>query len=195
MSGDAQAIVESTVGALGYEFVDFERTSRGLLRVFIDKAGGITVEDCATVSNQLSRVFAVEGIEFERLEISSPGLDRSLRRLNDFQRFVGRGAKVKLNVAIDNRKRFDGIIESADDAGVAFWLIDTAAASRPSAAKSASNLVGKKAAGGAVKGQSRGEVQGKEKGTKSDAPAETAIAKRITVSLENIDRARLIPEF
>ena len=177
MSGDAQAIVESTVGGLGYEFVDFERNARGLLRVFIDKAGGISVEDCAAVSNQLSRVFAVEGIDFERLEVSSPGLDRSLRRLKDFQQFLGRSVKVKLHVAIDNRKRFDGVIESVDANGIAFTLIDAmvpAVAARAGSPK----RFGKPAAGG-----------------KGNGNAESPKAKVITVLLENIDRARLIPEF
>ena len=177
MSGDAQVIVESTVGGLGYEFVDFERSARGLLRVFIDKAGGISVEDCAAVSNQLSRVFAVEGIDFERLEVSSPGLDRSLRRLKDFQQFLGRSAKVKLHAAIDNRKRFDGVIDSVGASGIAFTLIDAmapAVAARAGPPKRAGKL--------AVSGKGREN-------------AESPNAKVITVPLENIDRARLIPEF
>ena len=118
MSGDVEAIVASTVGGLGYELVEFEHSARGLLRVFMDKIDGISVEDCANVSNHLSRVFAVEGIEFERLEVSSPGLDRPLRKVEDFQRFVGRGAKIKLNAAVENRKRFEGVIESVGVDGI-----------------------------------------------------------------------------
>ena len=177
MSGDVETIVESTVVGLGYDFVDFERSARGLLRVFIDKAGGISVEDCANASNQLSRVFAVEGIDFERLEVSSPGLDRSLRRLKDFQQFLGRSAKVKLHAAIDNRKRFDGVIDSVDASGIAFTLIDSiapAVSARAGPSKRAGKLI----------------VSGKGKGN-----AELRTAKIIVVPLENIDRARLIPEF
>ena len=181
MSGDAQTIVESTVGGLGYEFVDFERSARGLLRVFIDKADGISVEDCAAVSNQLSRVFAVEGIDFDRLEVSSPGLDRSLRRAEDFQRFIGRSAKVKLNAAIDNRKRFDGVIESVSATQIVFGLAEAAPSSAVGHANPAKHA-GKTSA--IVKVKNKGK-QGKD----------SASIKLISVPLENIDRARLIPEF
>lgn len=77
---DIQSILDKTLPGLGYELVDFELTAQGDLRVFIDKEGGITVEDCATVSNHLSRVFMVEDIDYKRLEISSPGLDRPLKK-------------------------------------------------------------------------------------------------------------------
>ena len=177
MSGDIQALVGSTVGGLGYELVDVEHNARGLLRVFIDKVDGISVEDCANVSNHLSRVFSVEGVDFERLEVSSPGLDRSLRKLEDFQRFVGRGAKVKLNAIVDSRKRFDGVIDSVGVSEIAFTLIDTVApavAARAGPPKRAGTLI----------------VSGKGKGN-----AELRTAKIIVVPLENIDRARLIPEF
>ena len=75
------------------------RRAAGLVRVFIDKPGGITVEDCATVSHHLTRVFAVEGFDYERLEVSSPGLDRPLKRLEDFARFAGRDASVQAEAA------------------------------------------------------------------------------------------------
>ena len=70
-------LLERTVPALGYELVDVDLASRGkLVRVFIDKPNGVDVEDCARVSNHLTRLFAVENVDFERLEVSSPGLDR-----------------------------------------------------------------------------------------------------------------------
>ena len=75
---DIQNILEKTLPGLGYELVDFELTAQGTLRVFIDQEGGITVEDCATVSNHLSRVFMVEDVDYKHLEISSPGLYRPL---------------------------------------------------------------------------------------------------------------------
>ena len=81
---DIQTILEKLPG-LGYELVDFELTAQGTLRVFIDKEGGITVEDCATVSNHLSRVFMVEDIDYKNLEISSPGLDRPLKKSRRFR--------------------------------------------------------------------------------------------------------------
>ena len=75
--------------------------------------GPITVEDCATVSHQLSHVLTVENVNYERLEISSPGLDRPLRKLSDFERFAGREAIVKLKLALpgtSNRKTYQGIL-------------------------------------------------------------------------------------
>ena len=92
---DLNDLLESTLAGLGYELVDFERSGKGkLLRIFIDKPGGIGVEDCAKVSNHLSRVFAVEEVSYERLEISSPGLDRLLRKEQDFVRFAGHRARL-----------------------------------------------------------------------------------------------------
>jgi ribosome maturation factor RimP len=179
MSADVQAIVGSTVGGLGYELVDFERSARGVVRVFIDKPDGISVEDCASVSNHLSRVFAVEGVDFERLEVSSPGLDRSLSRLEDFQRFVGCGAKVKLHAKIDGRKRFDGVIESAGSVGIGFRLIEEAAISAAAGVR-------------AIKGT--GKAPAKVTGRRAVDAAIAASGKLVMVPLENIDRARLIPE-
>src|SRR5438094_5259016 len=106
-----------TVGGLGYELVDIERAERGILRVFIDfpaavadEKGPITVEDCAKVSYQLSHVLTVENVDYERLEVSSPGLDRPVRTLADFARFAGHEATVKLRVTAPgtNRKTFTG---------------------------------------------------------------------------------------
>ena len=113
-------LIEKTVAGLGYDLVDFERAERGLLRVYIDftaedaeEKGPITVEDCATVSHQLSHVLTVENVPYERLEISSPGLDRPLRKFSDFVRFAGNEAIVKLRMAIPgtaNRKSYQGIL-------------------------------------------------------------------------------------
>ena len=110
---DLQALLDSTLSGMGYELVDFERSGKGkLLRVFIDKPGGIDVEDCAKVSNQLSRVFTVEGVAYERLEISSPGLDRLLRKEQDFVRFAGHRARLKLRVPVEGQRNFVGVLRS-----------------------------------------------------------------------------------
>lgn len=103
-------ILEQTVPGLGYELVDVEITPAKIVRVFIDKEGGVTVEDCADVSNHLSRVLVVEEIDYNRLEISSPGLERPLKKLNDYIRFSGRLAKVKTHELINNQKVFEGRI-------------------------------------------------------------------------------------
>ena len=76
--------------------------------MFIDKPGGIDVEDCAKVSNHLTRAFAVESVAYERLEVSSPGLDRPVKRLEDFERFAGRDATVRLKLPRDGRRRLEG---------------------------------------------------------------------------------------
>ncbi|MDO8207504.1 MAG: ribosome maturation factor RimP [Gallionella sp.] len=107
---DVVKLVEITVSGLGYELVDVERAGRGLLRVFIDKPEGIAVEDCQVVSNQLTRLFTVENIDYDRLEVSSPGLDRALKKESDFIRFKGQKAQLKLRMPIAARKNFVGII-------------------------------------------------------------------------------------
>src|SRR4051794_36437332 len=76
---DLNALLERTLPPMGYELVDVQASSKGrLVRVFIDKPDGIDVEDCARVSDHLTRLFAVENVDYERLEVSSPGLDRLL---------------------------------------------------------------------------------------------------------------------
>ncbi|WP_126445569.1 ribosome maturation factor RimP [Sulfuricystis multivorans] len=105
---DLAGLVEQAVVGLGYELVDFETSPRArLLRVFIDRPAGdpgspmsgVTVDDCATVSNHLTRLFEVENVDYDRLEVSSPGLDRLLKKPADFARFVGQEVQVKLRVA------------------------------------------------------------------------------------------------
>jgi ribosome maturation factor RimP len=105
---DLEGWLSELLGALGYELVDLETSRGGLVRVFIDKPGGIVVDDCARVSNHLTRVFAVEEVAYERLEVSSPGLDRPVKRLEDFARFAGREATVKLKLPRDGRRRLEG---------------------------------------------------------------------------------------
>ena len=112
-------LLENTLPGMGYELVDWEGSRRGrLLRIFIDKPGGVDVEDCARVSEHLTRLFAVEGIDYERLEISSPGLDRPLKRAADFARFVGEEAELKLHNPVDNARRLKGVLRGCDDASV-----------------------------------------------------------------------------
>ena len=107
---DREAWLRDTLAGLGYELVDLETSRGGLLRVFIDAPAGISVDDCARVSNHLTRAFAVEGIEYERLEVSSPGLDRPLKRLEDYARFTGQQASLRLRLPREGRRRFEGRI-------------------------------------------------------------------------------------
>lgn len=101
---------------LGYELVDVQASNGGrMLRLFIDKPGGISVEDCATVSRHLTRVLAVEGVDYERLEVSSPGLDRPLRKGSDFARFAGHRADVRMRTPDPSgRRRFVGVLRGAE---------------------------------------------------------------------------------
>jgi ribosome maturation factor RimP len=104
---------------LGYELVDLELANRGrLMRIFIDKAGGVDVEDCATVSNQLTRLLIVEGVDYDRLEVSSPGLDRPLKRPEDFARFVGERAQLKVRLPLNGRRRFVGKLQNVGEVGI-----------------------------------------------------------------------------
>jgi ribosome maturation factor RimP len=108
---DLQRTLETTLTGLGYELVDFERSGKGkLLRVYIDKPGGINVDDCASVSNHLSRVLPVEGIDYDRLEVSSPGLDRPLRKEQDFVRYAGQKARIKVRVPVAGQRNFVGVL-------------------------------------------------------------------------------------
>ena len=108
-----QAMIEQAVTGLGYELVDLETSPRGrLLRVFIDRPvdTGINVDDCALVSNHLTRLFAVENVDYDRLEVSSPGLDRPLKKPEDWQRFSGHEVQFKLRVPEGNQRNFSGAI-------------------------------------------------------------------------------------
>jgi ribosome maturation factor RimP len=115
---DRESWLRTTLAGLGYELVDLESSRSGLLRVFIDSDKGINVDDCARVSHHLTRTFAVEGIDYERLEVSSPGLDRPLKRLEDYRRFVGRDATIKLKLPRDGRRRFDGRLVGVEEGNV-----------------------------------------------------------------------------
>jgi ribosome maturation factor RimP len=112
---DVVKLVEMTVSGLGYELVDFERSGRGLLRVFIDMPEGISVDDCQVVSNQLTRLFLVENVDYDRLEVSSPGLDRPLKKEADFVRFAGEKVQLKLRMPLVGRKNFVGVIGGVTD--------------------------------------------------------------------------------
>lgn len=108
---DLQELLETTLTGLGYELVDLDRSGRGrLLRIFIDKPGGIGVDDCAAVSHHLMRVLAVENIAYDRLEVSSPGLDRLLKKEQDFARFAGHKARIKVRIPIDGQRNFVGVL-------------------------------------------------------------------------------------
>jgi ribosome maturation factor RimP len=128
-----QQILESTAASLGFDLVDHDQGRHGVLRVFIEHTGtehsgtermgtgvrpGVTLADCERLSRQLQRVLEVEGIEFSRLEVSSPGLDRVLKKAADFRRFTGERAAVRLRVPENGRRRFVGVVRAATEEGV-----------------------------------------------------------------------------
>ncbi len=112
---DLKLLIEKTAEGLGFEVIDIELSPRGrLLRVFIDKPEGVDVEDCATVSNQLTRLFEVENIDYDRLEVSSPGLDRPLTKLAHFERFAGEEVQLRVRVPVANQRNFSGTLRGVD---------------------------------------------------------------------------------
>ena len=123
MRGDTAALrtmLEPVVESLGFELVDVERSGTGghaLLRIYIDSHGGVTVDDCATVSHQVSAILDVEDpVQGQyTLEVSSPGLDRPLVKPRDFERFMGETIKVKMSRPILGRRNFTGQLTRMED--------------------------------------------------------------------------------
>lgn len=132
--GGWQGAVARTVAGMGYDVVDIDRSAGRLLRVTIDRLTGrtyptgasesVTIEDCEAVTHQLQYALEVDGVDYARLEVSSPGLDRPLRSEADFRRFAGQAVDVTLRAALQGRKRFRGLLE-ARDGGWRLLLDDT----------------------------------------------------------------------
>lgn len=126
-----QKAVERTVIGLGYDLVDLERSARGLLRIFIDRLPGrsystgegesVTVDDCELVTRQLQYVLEVENVPYERLEVSSPGLDRPLKRPADYERFAGSEIELTLKLPLQGRKKYRGMLVALGDGG---WRLE-----------------------------------------------------------------------
>lgn len=136
-----QELVDKTVEGLGYELVEIERSAGGLLRITIDHPWTpgaerfITVEDCEKVTRQLQFGLEVEAVEYSRLEVSSPGIDRPLKRESDFERFVGALVDLTLKAPLGaaaggqvhaSRKKFRGTLERVaptEPGGAAQWQL------------------------------------------------------------------------
>ncbi|MGS1006578.1 ribosome maturation factor RimP [Achromobacter anxifer] len=112
---DLFALTKEALAGMDVELVDVERAALGLLRVTIDRVGGVRIEDCEQVSRQLSRVFEVENVDYKRMEVGSPGVDRPLRNEAEFRRFAGERIEIKLREALDGRKVFAGILTLPED--------------------------------------------------------------------------------
>jgi ribosome maturation factor RimP len=113
---DLHTLLEQALIQIGYEMVDLEISSRGkLLRLFIDKPGGVNIDDCALVSEHVSHLLAVEyDVDYDRLEVSSPGLDRVLKKESDFERFAGSKVQIKMRIPVEGRKNFTGVLRGID---------------------------------------------------------------------------------
>jgi ribosome maturation factor RimP len=135
-------LIEPLVAGLGYELVDLEYLSQGLLRIYIDRAQGIDVDDCARVSHEVSALLdAADPIPSAyTLEVSSPGLDRVLRTPAHFERFVGERVRVELKVARDGRRRYTGRLDTVGAVGVEM-TVDGAAVMLPFAEIGRARLV------------------------------------------------------
>ncbi len=118
-SAELRALLEPAVTALGFELVgvEFIRAKQGVLRVYIDREQGITVDDCKAVSHQVSGILDVEDpIRGQyALEVSSPGLDRPLYQMKDFERFAGHEIAVQLTAAVNGRRKFQGTLMGLRD--------------------------------------------------------------------------------
>jgi len=114
---DLEQLIDKTVTQLGYELVDLEIINHGqILRVFIDKLDSINIDDCVTVSNQLNHVLSVEeDIVYGRLEVSSPGMDRVIKKLKDYERFKEEMVKIKTRLPILERRNFSGVIKGTKE--------------------------------------------------------------------------------
>jgi ribosome maturation factor RimP len=175
--------IETTVAALGYELVEVERAPAGLLRVTIDHPPTpgeaerfITVDDCERVTRQLQHVLEVEGLPYERLEVSSPGLDRPLKTPADFRRFLGEQVEVTLKVPFKGRKRFRGELLSAES-GWRLALAPTAAVA--AAKKHAASRSAQARAAAAGEAQAPAAAEGEE--------------KVLSFTLDEVRDARLVP--
>lgn len=229
-----QAVIERTVSGMGYELVDVEFAGGGLLRVYIDlpaaayaadapaTADGlppsVRVEDCERVSHQLSHTLTVEDIDYSRLEVSSPGMDRPLKRASDFERFAGLEVAIRLRQPLSGRRNFEGVLMREDgsaeggaatpgDAGASSrWVLELSDA--PSArAAAGKGRNGAKKPGGTAKGGKTGSKSGKSgKAHEQEAAAAAATdtpqadsgvetVRRLTFTLDEIERARLVPRY
>ena len=174
-----QSAVERTVTGLGYDLVDAEKGVTGLLRVLIDHLPSsegaapaperfITVDDCEKVTRQLQHVLEVEGCAYERLEVSSPGLDRPLKKAADYARFVGEQVEVTLKLPFQGRKKYSGELQAQGEG----WRIVLSDAKALTKSEKAAAKNRKPVGGGA-----------------SDGPTELAL----DFSLDEVRDARLVP--
>ncbi|MEZ5649115.1 MAG: ribosome maturation factor RimP [Burkholderiaceae bacterium] len=174
-------MIDRTVQGMGYEAIDVEFAASGLLRVFIDRLAPegtepdpITIEDCERVSHQLGHLFTVENVDYERLEVSSPGLDRPLLTAAHFRRFAGQQIRIKLRQTFRGRRQYSGLLTVEDDGRFGLELTE---AIEPGAGGPRRHppRVGKRQAPGPKSAEAR------------------PTGEKLTFSLDELDSARLVP--
>ena len=192
--------VEPVLASMGYELVDIEFGPAGLLRVVIDMADGsrpIKVEDCERVSHQLNHMFTVDGVDYDRLEISSPGLDRPLRTAADFERFRGSKINLRLREPVDGRRQFTGVLEG-DGPGdwVLVWSDEPDPAVRPRRPGERRVKAPLRSRAKGAKGVKGAAAQARSKAADAAAAGEggDAGARRLEFRLEQVEKARLVPQ-
>jgi ribosome maturation factor RimP len=144
---DLTQLFEPVVESMGYELVGVEFNAgggHGTLRVYIDREQGVSLDDCAAISHQLSGILDVEEPikQAYDLEISSPGIDRPLFKLGDFERFIGSTAKIKLAVGVQGRRNFKGRLQAVADEKMITIEVDGEQFDLPYADIARANLVG-----------------------------------------------------
>jgi ribosome maturation factor RimP len=215
-----QAVIERTVSGMGYDLVDVEQAGGGLLRVYIDVAGEraergetVRVEDCEQVSHQLSHVLTVEDVDYARLEVSSPGVDRPLKKPADFARFEGAEVTVRLRQPLKGRKNFAGVLVRDEEGSAATrWALELTPAPQETkgqkvlndqkakkgrkAAPGSKGAAGKTGNAGAVPGAVGAPLKDSEPATGSPQgdPEAGEVVTRLTFTLDEIERARLVPK-
>lgn len=183
-------VVETTVTGLGYELVDCERSSHGLLRVYIDRLPDqpydlpgdlVTVDDCEKVNRQLQYALETVDADYSRLEVSSPGVDRPLKTPAHFERFLGEQVEISLKAPFQGRKKYSGVLcasqdgdEAAIAAGQAWGLVLKSADADKPLSKTAAKKLAKAVEKGLAEPQDVEEVLG--------------------FTLDEIREARLVPE-
>jgi len=202
------AVIERAVNGMGYELADLEIAGGGVLRVYIDLPAAVwaqpvpegalppsvKVEDCEKVSHQLQHVLTVENIDYARLEVSSPGMDRPLRRAADYARFVGEPVTLRLRAPLSGRRNFTGVLVREDDEGR--YALDLADA--PAAAPAGKGQrSGRGAARAGVRPAPRAKAPAAAGGS---APAGSAApdaetVRRLSFTLDEVERARLVPRY
>jgi ribosome maturation factor RimP len=182
-----QALIEATVAGLGYELIEVERAPRGLLRLTIDLPAAridagelLNVHDCEKVTRQLQYALEVEGVDYARLEVGSPGVDRPLKKHDDFVRFAGEQVLVVLHETFEGRKRYQGILKAPQVSGAL-----TAQASEYTvvyAANASAKLI--------AKAQAEGKPLSKTAQKKADADA---VFAELNFALHEVAEVRLDP--